>query len=92
MNQAKKKFGEWFEKWFIFVIIVMLIGVFMFIGWSNTLNNVSFEKLPQNLQYRSIEESGGIFGGTDYYVFDSNGKRYQVSQSTFDKLYNLPRE
>jgi hypothetical protein len=53
------------------------------------------EAIPSNvtLTYKSVENTGRSLFSTysEYYVFDTSGHRYKVTQKTFDSLTSLDR-
>ena len=69
----------------IVTLLVMLVALYLMAPYS-------FTPIPQDttLVYRTVE-STGIWGASEYYLFDTSGTRYKVSQKTFDSYVDLPR-
>ena len=70
---------------FVLLIILVLAG--------HLSRAFIFDTIPPKteLVYRTVEGTGA-YGRAEYYVFDTNGNRYRVSESTFDAYTELPRK
>lgn len=81
----------------ILVIVTLLFLALNFMPLPTSVQDAEDAKLPiistlpDQINYKSVE-STGIFGHAEYYIFDSNGIRYKVSQKTFDSLTDIPRK
>ena len=76
------------------ILIVVLVFVGMVLITSGLL---TYDTIPPEatLVYRTVEPGTGGFlfsGGAQYFVFDEDGQRYSISQSTFDSYADLPRQ
>ena len=82
-----------------FLITILLSGTVVIIFGMGMLTSGMFfyQDIPSSatLDYRTVEPGTGGFlwsGSAQYYIFDIDGNRYLVSQSTFDSYEGLPRK
>ncbi|KKM62145.1 hypothetical protein LCGC14_1524600 [marine sediment metagenome] len=77
-------------------ILIMLICLLMvvYVGVALTNNPLNDRAdLPTNIaiEYKTVENTGGL-GSAQYFLFDTMGNRYHVSQELFDSYKDLPRK
>jgi len=75
-------------------MIVILVGMSLIMSGFFTYQS---DSIPNNitLSYRTVELGIGgflFYSGAQYFVFDTNGHRYQVSRDVFDAYKDLPRK
>ena len=71
----------------VFIITVcILIFACTYRDWVPNKNVPAIEQLA----YRSVESTGG-YGAAQYYVFDTDGKRFQITRKQFDSYKTLER-
>lgn len=76
--------------------VLILIGL-AFIGYMafalslpSPINDLSNIPPQATMEYRTVENTG-LLGRAEYYLFDSQGNRYYVTQRLFDSFPNLPK-
>ena len=76
------------------IIIASLAILFVAIATLPTNNPINDQNsLPPDItiSYRTVENTG-FLGSAAYFLFDSAGNRYYVSQELFDSYKDLPRK
>lgn len=75
------------------MIVLVVLIIAMMSGYIAVIIESEPDTMPLNTipTYKSIENTG-ILGSARYYLFDSSGNRYHVTQDTFDSYKNLPRK
>ena len=76
------------------IILCIVIFLIIFIPMCKLISrDFIFDNVPESatLIYRACEPTGG-WGQGEYYVFDSFGNRYRISQARFDSYKEIPRK
>jgi hypothetical protein len=77
-------------RWSPLIVFIAFICVLVIAMSDGQISNLPVDAIPS---YRTIENTGGLFGcRAEYYIFDTEGHRYKVTQKLYDTYIELPKD
>jgi len=82
----------------IILVILIVLAVLLFIStigcnsWYTRQSDPKPIPIPENqIDYKSVEQPD-TSGEVKYYIYNKDGRRFEVSRKMFDSLVNVPRK